>query len=1217
MVVKSVIRRLSAKANAVPNEAIQSPAKADGPVPKVERGPTPPGGLLPLIVGIGASAGGLEAFRAFFTHMPADTGMAFVLVQHLAPDHKSMLVELLGASTKMPVIEAADGLAIQANKVFVIPPNATLTVHAGRLRVEQPAPPRATRRPIDTFFVSLAEDQHENAVCIILSGTGSDGTLGAAAIKENGGLTLAQAEFDHHAKPGMPLSATSTGQVDEILAVEAMPAKLVAYLNHLSGVAQTKDPEGTRQDAGGYLVEISALLQARCGHDFRSYKEKTFIRRMQRRMQVLQISTPEAYVSHLREQPEELDVLFLELLIGVTQFFRDPAAFEALAASVVAGLVLGKGADEPIRVWVPGCATGQEVFSLAMLLREAMDGRRPTPKVQIFGTDIDERSISVARLGRYAMPIVGVSPERLERWFVHDKGGYSIVPEIREMCLFSLHSVIKDPPFSKLDLISCRNLLIYLDPEAQDRVMRTFHYALNPGATLFLGSSEAVTRSAKLFEVADKKQRIFTRKDINGLSLPDLAPARRTKPLSATGAVASGQSERIDGDARRLMDKYSPPHIVVDRDHLIVRFSGGDVGAYLEPSPGAPSFNLFNILRKNLRPAVRAALQEAEASGCPVLHENIAVRIEGKARLVTLIVEPMPDHGAKTSRKNGVFVLGFQDNGPASIGGRGRKPLVAAADAMQALEQELRTTRFQLQSSIDEAEVVNEEMRSSNEEYQSVNEELQSANEELETAKEEIQSVNEELHTINAEMGSKNEQLTTLNSDLVNLLDSTEIATIFLDDQLRIKSFTPGITDIFPLRENDVGRPITEIVTLLSYADLKRDVRTVIRKLTVLEQQVSLVGAGMTFIMRIRPYRRVDNLIDGVVITFIDITEREDAQAALRSVQEDLRLLIDSTADAIYCVDRQGLTTLCNAAFLRMLGFDRQEEVLGKDLHAVIHPCRLDGSAYPRDDSPINRAAETGESAHVEGEVFFRRDGTSFPVEYWLRPMRRNGELQGAVCTFLDVSERRHAQEQQALVVRELDHRMKNLFAVTAGVVALSARSALTPQDMAKTVRGRIDALARAHRLIRPGSAGAASVVQITTLANLVRTILAPYADPDHAGEGRRVVIEGSDVPVKGDAATSFALVLHELATNAAKYGALSTDEGRVRISWTVAQGKLALIWEEHGGPPIESPPKREGFGSLLARRSAEGNLGGTIAFNWNRVGLLVHLSAAQARLAA
>jgi two-component system CheB/CheR fusion protein len=1191
----------------------------DEPAGPIEESPQPAPAVRFLTVGIGASAGGLEAFKSFLAHTPGDTGMAFVLVQHLAPDHQSMLADLLRAATAMPVLEAVDGMTLEANRVFVIPPNATLTVKAGRLGVERPAPPRAQRRPIDTFFVSLAEDQREDAVCIILSGTGSDGTLGLAAIKEHGGLTLAQAEFDHHAKPGMPLSATATGQVDDILAVEEMPAKLVAYQKHLAMVAATKDKDGARQDLGDALATTRELLQARSGHDFRGYKEKTFVRRMQRRMQILQIDTPDGYVARLREQPKELDVLFLELLIGVTQFFRDPAAFDALQKTVLKGLVKSKKADDVIRIWVPGCSTGQEVFTIAMLLRESMALGSPTPQVQIFGTDIDERALAVAWLGRYAKPMVGVSPERLGRWFAEDGDGYCIVPEIREMCLFSVHSLIKNPPFSKLDLVSCRNLLIYLDAETQDRVMRTFHFALKLGGALFLGSSEAVTRTAKLFAVKDKKHRIFERLAIAGPSLPDLSTARRivppAPPAGLASAAESGSADRIDKDARRLMEKYAPPHMVVDRDHEIVRFSGGDVSQYLEPSIGSPSFNLFNILRKNLRTPVRAVLQEAAVSGRPVLHENLAVRIDGKARLVTVIVEPMPDHGPETGRKHGVFVVAFQDNGPAALGGKGRKSADVPGDAMQALEQELRTTKFQLQSSTDEYEVVNEEMRSSNEEYQSINEELQSANEELETAKEEIQSVNEELQTINAEMASKNEQLTIVNSDLVNLLDSTEIATIFLDDNLRIKSFTPGITDIFPLRESDVGRPITDIVTLLSYEDLRRDAQTVIRKLSVIERQVSLVGAGMTFIMRIRPYRRVDNLIDGVVITFIDITERESAQAALRSVQDDLRLLIDSTADAIYCVDREGLTTLCNASFLRLLGFDRQEEVIGKDLHPVIHHSHPDGSAYRKEDCPINRSARSGEPAHVEGEIFFRRDGTSFPVEYWLRPMERGGELQGAVCTFLDVSERRHAQDQQALLLRELDHRIKNLFAVANGVVSLSARSALTPQDMAKTVQGRLEARARAHLLIRPAGLDAGVAVEGTTLGSLVQTIIAPYADPTSADDDLRAVIEGPEVPIRGEAITSFALVLHELATNAAKYGALSAPQGRVRVSWAIEDGQLALIWEERGGPVILAAPQREGFGSLLARRSASGNLKGSIAFEWEPEGLTVRLSAAQARL--
>ena len=1204
------------KAKTVQKRALPGrPEDAEGPEgAAVESLSRSPEAQPPLIVGIGASAGGLEAFKAFFGHMPADSGMAFVLVQHLSPDHKSMLVELLSAATRMSVVEAEDGMALEANRVFVIPPNATLTVHAGRLCVEQPAPPRDHRRPIDTFFVSLAEDQHENAVCIILSGTGSDGTLGLTAIKEHGGLTFAQAEFDHQAKPGMPLSATLTGQVDEILQVNAMPAKLLAHQKRLKGQAKPKASEEAGP-AEGRLATICALMLARSGHDFRAYKDKTFVRRMERRMQALAIKTPDAYIAYLRKEPQELDVLFQELLIGVTQFFRDPAAFEALQTSMLKGLVRGKGVNEQIRIWVPGCATGQEVFTIAMLLRECMDFDGPQPKVQIFGTDIDDRAIGRARRGHYPKTLAGVSPERLERWFLNDGDGYTVLPEIREMCLFSIHSLIKDPPFSKLDLISCRNLLIYLEPDAQDRVMRTFHYALNPGGTLFLGASESVTRSTKLFGVVDKKHRIFERRATDGLSLPDLTPGRRTaRPPAAAEPTSRPSDDSIGRDARRLIEKYTPAHVVVDRGHQVVRFSGGDLGAYLEPSLGAPSFNLFNLLRKTLRPAVRAALQEAQITGAPIVHENVAVRIEGKARLVTVIVEPMPDRGSKAGGENGLFVLAFRDNGPAASGRNARNNVQPPTEATQALEQELRTTKFQLQSSIDEFEVVNEEMRSSNEEYQSVNEELQSANEELETAKEEIQSVNEELQTINAEMLSKNELLSSLNSDLINLLDSTEIATIFLDIDLRIKSFTPGIVDIFPLREGDVGRPITEIVTLLNYADLQRDARTVVSKLFVIERQVSLVDAAMTFIMRIRPYRRVDKVVDGVVITFIDITEREAAEAALRASQDDLRLLIDSTADAIFCIDQDGVTTLCNAAFLRMLGFERQEDAIGRKLHALMHYARADGSAYLEADSPINRAACNGEPAHVEGEIFFRRDGTSFPVEYWLRPLRHGGELQGAVCTFLDISERQQAQEQQVLLIRELDHRMKNLFAVTAGVVALSARSALTPQDMAKTVRGRLDALASAHRLILPLAPGI-SDRRSTTLRELVRSVIAPYADPQNVEDHFRATIEGPDVAVSGDAVTSLALVLHELATNAAKYGALSTLEGQIRIAWTVADGRLALAWEERGGPVIAETPEREGFGTLLARRSAGGNLDGAIAFDWRPEGLVVNLSAAIAHL--
>ena len=1291
-----------------------------------------------MIVGIGASAGGLEAFRSFFSAMPTNTGMAFVLVQHLSPDHKSMLADLLGKSTAMSVIEATDGVSIEQNCVFVIPPDATMTIERGKLKVVKPAPPRITRRPIDTFFQSLASDQGENAVCIILSGTGSDGTLGVAAIKEKGGLTLAQAEFDHHALPGMPQSAAASGQVDDVLAVEDMPDRLVAYQKHLAGVAVSKASDGTRTDAAPHLLEITGALRARTGHDFSGYKDKTLVRRIQRRMQVLQVETPAAYIEQIRQKPEELDSLLSELLIGVTQFFRDPAAFDALTTLVLKGLVAGKGADESVRIWVPGCATGQEAYTIAILLREAMSERRPRPKIQIFGTDIDDRAIAFARAGRYRNPVAGISPERLERWFKQEGDDSCIIPEIREMCVFSPHSIIKDAPFSKLDLISCRNLLIYIEATMQDRVMRTFHYALKPGGRLFLGSSESVTRSTELFFASDKKHRLFERREVAGASLPDL-PARGTRSESQQSAnlLPASALDDIDKATRRVMEKHNPPHLVVDRRHQIVRFSGGAMGDYLEPSPGAPSFALFDILRKPLRAIVRTALHDVQVTKAPSRRANTPVRIGGNLRLVTVIAEPM----GSDDTDGGFIVIAFQDCGPGPPESKKGSVEKRTPDAMQAIEHELQTARAQLQSTIDELEVAGEEMKSSNEEYQSVNEELQSSNEELETSKEEMQSINEELQTINVEMASKNEQLTRLNSDIKNLLDSTEIATLFLDNNLRVKSFTRGVTDIFHVRDTDIGRPISEIVNLLDYPDLQRDAKTVLRKLTLFERQVALTDAEMSFVLRIRPYRTIDNVIDGVVLTFVDITAREAGDAALRDSQDDLRRLIDSVADGIYCIDRDCVTTMCNAAFLRMLGFANESDVVNVNLHGLIHHSYPDGTPYPVSHSPIYRTVETGEPAHRDNEVFFRADGTSFPVEYWSRPIMRGGEIQGAVCTVIDVSDRRRSEdalreseqqfrtlaesipqlawmmdgegwifwynrrwydytnttldtmagwgwrdvhhpdevdrvvkhltrsietgevwedtfplrgadgayrrflsraepirdssgkivrwfgtntdiedqlrvvEQRDLLLTEMDHRVKNLFAVVSGLVGLSARSVMTPKEMAVKVQGRIGALARAHVLIRSENRHSDANLK-STLEALVRTIIAPYSETTEDFVETRAFINGPDVQIGDNSVTSLALVLHELATNAAKYGAFSTAEGQVFISWAVHEGRLALKWKERGGPAVSGAPAREGFGSLLARTSAQGQLGGQLTYDWEPEGLTVCLTVAMSTLA-
>ena len=1156
----------------------------------------------PLIVGIGASAGGLEAFRSFFESTDPKSGMAYILVQHLSPDYKSMLAELLGKSTTMPVIEAVDGVQVKANSVYVIPPDATMTISDGHLKVIRPAPPRQTRRPIDTFMQSLALDQGGNAICIILSGTGSDGTLGSAAIRENGGFTLAQAEYDSHALPGMPQSAAASGQVNEVLAVEAMPTRLKAYKKHLTSILGRRDDTGPSTDAGEHLGTIFRALRAKTGHDFLHYKEKTLSRRLQRRMQFLQIGTTEAYIERIKDQPEELDLLFRELLIGVTNFFRDPPAFGALTETVLNGLVDDKGADDAVRVWVPGCATGQEAYTIAILLREAIGSKRPKPKVQIFGTDIDDRAIAAARLGRYQIPVAGMSPERMDRWFKLQGNDAIVVPEIREMCVFSTHSILKDPPFSKLDLISCRNLLIYIDPMMQDRVMHSFHYALKPGGRLFLGSSESVTRTAKLFGATDKKHRIFIRRDTDGTVLPDLlmrTKAGDTKPLIA--APSFNLSDRIDKNARRVMEKYYPPHLVIDRNLQIVSFSGGEIGPFLEPAAGTPSFALYDILRKPLRAAVRSILQEVAATNTAVQRSDIPLRLAGLPHMIKLIAEPIGDTAD-------YIVLAFQDGGKGASAESKAQKTKGAKDSMQALEQELHTTRAQLMSTIDELEVTNEEMKSSNEEYQSVNEELQSSNEELETSKEEMQAINEELQTVNVEMISKNETLTRLNSDIKNLLESTDIATLFLDEHLRIKNFTRGIADIFSVRDTDIGRPITEIVSLLDYSALAIDVKSVLRTLEPTQRPVTLKDATMSFEMRIRPYRTVENVITGVVCTFVDVTLRDKIEAEVRKSEKQFHAMAESIPQLAWIMDAKGDIFWFNQRWFDYTNTS-PESMAGQGWRSVHDPAELD-----RVVRHLMQCVRTGE---VWEDTFPLR-GADGSYRWFLsraQPIRdESGKILRWFGTNTDIEDQRRSEEMRDLLLRELDHRVKNLFSIVGGMVSLSARSAVTAQDFAETIRGRISALARAHALIRVRKSGA-GVVRENTLEDLVRAIMEPYSDPALPAHSKRVLIAGPQVPLGTESITAMALVLHELATNAAKYGAFSTASGRVMVSWTIESAKLVFKWQERDGPAVSGPPAKEGFGSRLARHSIEGQLHGDLVFFWEAEGLTANLSASAERL--
>jgi two-component system CheB/CheR fusion protein len=1174
--------------------ASESATRAGAASVAVAPTPDPEGPETPLIVGIGASAGGLNAFKAFFANMPADSGMAFVLIQHLDPTFNSILSDLLSRQTQMPVIDAADGAAVAANTVYVIPPDATLTIEDGVLHVERPAPPRQRRFPIDTFFCSLAEDQGENAVCIVLSGTGSDGTIGLKMIKAQGGLTLAQSEYDHLAMPGMPQSAAATGLVDHVMHVEEMPAHLIEYRRHLLDVAGRKDDHGSRRDTARHLSTIVALLRSGLGHDFGRYKENTLVRRIQRRMQVLQIDDTPVYIERLRKEPQELELLFQELLISVTRFFRDPPAFDALEAEVLPALLAGKSTADQVRIWVAGCATGEEVYSIAILLKEAMERLGTAPKVQIFGTDIDENAVAIARAGHYAKTMDGLSRERIARWFVEDGDGYRTIKPIREMCVFSAHSVVKDPPFSKLDLISCRNLMIYLDPELQERVVRTFHYALRAGGYLFLGSSEGVTRSAQLFAPVDAKHRLFQRSEtVTPTRLPDFGSAaepRLQPPRSVTSPFIPVE-DRIEKSARGVLERHSPAYLVINRSHEIVRFSGGQTGRYLEPSAGTATFGLFAMLKKSLRPAVRAAVDKAFATGESAEPETVRIKAEGHERLVSVIVEPLAD----AAHPGGLCVVAFQDQG--FVGKRGK--IKASSDlpgaTLQGLEHELLRTREMLQAAIDETEVAHQENSLSAEEYQAVNEEMQSSNEELETAKEEMQSINEELQTVNAELSSKNDQLTRLNSDMQNLIESTEIATVFLDKAMRIKSFTPAITGVFHLRDGDHGRPITEIVSRLTYGGLRADVETVLRDLSVVEHEVEIAGADTTFLMRIRPYRTVDQVVDGVVITFVDITERQRTKTKLR----EHAALVEFAQDALIGVSPNGAVRSWNPGAERLFGCDAGQAI-GRAFSGLI-PSDVDERTAALVDGALH--GETGAPVEM---IYHRRGGASVDIELIVAPIRSaEGAIIAVAVTARDISDRKIAEAHRTLLLHELSHRVKNALATVQSLAMETMRTAVSQEAFKEAFEARLIALSSTHDLLTRGAWHGA------TLNDVIEAELTPYQAVDHA----RWTATGPDLRLTPKMALALGMAFHELATNAAKYGALSTPGGRVAVDWSVtghdpkpgdadsAGRRLSLSWVESAGPPV-AKPERKGFGSRLIADALAFELDGEVEINYGREGV-------------
>jgi len=837
------------------------------------------------VVGVGASAGGLRALEYFFETMPAAPGMAFIVLMHLAPDKHSLLKEILSRLTKMSVTVAQDGLVVEKNNVYVLPPNATLAIAGGTLKLHVTDALRHERAPIDAFFASLARDRGNYAVGVVLSGNGADGVLGVKAIKEAGGFTLAQTRDSSGPDfSGMPDSAIASGMVDFAISVRSMPDRLAKIFHAPDGagdLAARSEESEEEAVAEGARAAICALLIRKTGHDFSGYKTGTFMRRVHRRLKMHQCANVANYIQLLESDSHEATQLFHDLIINVTDFFRDREAFEALRQTVIPHLFEGKGASDWVRVWTPGCSTGEEAISIAILLREYMDGLPSPPRVTVFATDIDENALAKARAGRYPEQLLRhVSPERRDRFFIAYPGGYVVAPVVRDICVFSPHNILRDPPFSRMDMISCRNLLIYFDAEAQRRAFPLFHYALRPGGFLFLGLSETIGRFSDLFAPFDNVKCVYraseasrtTRLPLSVSGLP-LAPfaGRPSDAASAKGALQL--REVVESRVARL----TPPHVVVAADGEIL-YASARTGKYLELAPGAPNRQLLTMAHKDLRLDLRGALREALQTGQITERANVRFETENQGfDYVSLRVEPLPERTGDVPE----LLIVFRECAP---GAGEAAPGCAHLPAPEAnrIDAELRDARKQLHTTIEEYEIALDELRSANEQMMSLNEELQSSNEELESSKEELQSVNEEMQTVNQEILNKVQDLDRANADLSNVFVSVRIAAIFLDRHLAIRSFTPPSAQLFNLISTDVGRPLTHLTTTLDYPGLEDDLRKVLDGGGPVELSVRNKDADPRYyLIRLTPDCDSAGAVNGVVATFIDAPSLSRAEQSI------------------------------------------------------------------------------------------------------------------------------------------------------------------------------------------------------------------------------------------------------------------------------------------------------------------------------------------------
>lgn len=1139
------------------------------------------------VVGLGASAGGLDALGQFFEALPERTGAAYVIVVHLSPDHVSHLAELLSGTTRMPVVQVLAATHIEPNHVYVIAPSLELTMVDSMLRVA-PKAPESHGVAIDMFFRSLAEVHGARAVAIVLSGAGSDGALGASRVKECGGITIAQSpqQAEHDS---MPLAAINTGAIDLVLPVDEMPARLqmiwsAAKALHdsesrQSATGEWKTPDSAGDDGERALREIMTILRTRTTHDFRHYKRATVMRRVERRIQVNGLTSLAQYRDFLHLHPNETPLLLQDMLISVTNFFRDKEAFEALRGAVLPELFRNRTPEETVRTWTVGCATGEEAYTLAMLLQEASSKTREEVPFQVFATDIDERAVMFARQGLYPEPIfTDVDAQRLRQFFIKDTTHYKIKKELRERILFALHNVLTDPPFSRLDVISCRNLLIYLDREAQINVLHTFHFALRPGGYLFLGSSEAADSVSHLFSVVDKKARIYRANVAVRVDPPmQLSSAITHIRPSATLLQPAGKRKFSFGDLhQRVVEQYAPPSVLVNRDSEIVHLSDR-AGRFLHYAGGEPSHNIIGAVRPELRVELRTAIFQTLHAGHSVEARRVRSERDGRTFFVTMIARPVHD-----TESHADFVLVVFDEVEESLSEGVPEAGTAQRDpAVAHLEAELQRTKDQLQTTVEQAETSTEELKASNEELQAINEELRSATEELETSKEELQSINEELTTVNAELKSKVEETAKINDDLQNLITANDIGTIFVDRTICIKRYTPRATAVFNIIPSDIGRSLLDITHRLEYEGLGDDAAAAFDTLRLIERELRSTE-GRWYLARFLPYRTTEDRIEGAVLSFIDITSRKQAEERLHEGERRMKLVAESTRDyAIITFDDEGLVTGWNPGAGRIFGYT-EAEALGMPAAALF---TLQDRERGVPELEMNEARKEG---RVEDErSHLRKDGSVFRATGVLSRMDKDG-IRGFAKILRNLDEVRpdrkgvrrfqqNVEKQRNEFLAVVSHELKqplNLISANAELIARSHEARRSPlleravRTIQRTVIGQaqiIDDLLDLSRL----RTGKLSITHapIDLTETVKRITNAVEEDSQRNGLTLNVALPDEPVFLHADS-TRIDQIIWNLISNAMKF---TGTGGRVDVRLETTP-ELARLIVADTGVGIDSP---------------------------------------------